>query len=418
MKCSRRAQHRQQARRGGAYILVLVTTAIVTMVSLTSAAVWRTRLMAAQVDQDRARAQHNAVAALDLGLYATRTNNWRSRGSVWMSDVAFSNGLMSLYASDPTDGDLTDDEMDPVRLRAVGRSGIAREVIEAVLEAVPQPLDSLESGLHAGAGLTLNGATVVSDQPVTTNGGITATSSSVSPGVESVGLITALSFTGSRRAPAPSRSLPAVADMAGYLASATLISGTQLPNVGGVATLENVLLSPAHNPFGASNALGRYVIDAGGLSVRIANSRVYGMLIIRNAASATIEGSVSLEASSPMEPVLLVQGPIQIAMSDAPLAEGNTRSWNPPGAPYKGNADTDMSDELASSIIGLVFISGNATFSGNSTVHGPVLVGGTASVSGRLTLRNDLAWLASPPSGFRSAPLMRIASGSVMRATD
>ena len=139
-----RDAHRR-SRRASAYVLVLVTTAIVTAVALMGATVWRTRLVAADLERDRSRARLHARAALDLGLLITQTEDaWRAgRGDEWFADKPLSGGLLSLYASDPGDADLDNNDLDPVRLRAVGRSGVAREVVEAMLEAVRQPFSSL-----------------------------------------------------------------------------------------------------------------------------------------------------------------------------------------------------------------------------------------------------------------------------------
>jgi hypothetical protein len=142
-------------------------------------------------------------------------------------------------------------------------------------------------------------------------------------------------------------------------------------------------------------------------------------LILRNlGAGSVIEGSVTFDPVAPLDPVLLVQGSIRIAFSDAALTEGGARSLNPAGAPFQGVSDSDMTDQFPSRIAGLVFISGDAAFANAPTIEGPVLVGGIATIQDKLKLRNDLAWMSDPPDGFRSAPLMRIASGSVVRAVD
>jgi hypothetical protein len=184
--------------------------------------------------------------------------------------------------------------------------------------------------------------------------------------------------------------------------------------------MENILLSPASNPFGPTSPIGMYVLNCGGQVFRLRNVRVVGTLIVlQPGPGSRIEQSVHIEPAAPVEPSLLIDGSIAIALSDADVAETVAgTSLNPPGTPYEGSADTDTADAYPSRIAGLVYVSGDLAISGRTVCRDTVVVGGEVSVTGVLSIGRRATYLESPPPGFSSTVGMTMREGSWVRVVD
>jgi len=179
-----------------------------------------------------------------------------------------------------------------------------------------------------------------------------------------------------------------------------------------------VLFSPTSNPAGTGlNARGIYVIDCNNKRLRLSDSRVLGTLVIINPhTTSEIGPRVSMSPASADLPTLLVDGEMFFQLDDDDLLEWDAeRNFNPSGAPYLGETDSDESDRYPSWIRGLTYVSGKAKISQNSAFEGVLWVNGRVQVSGARTLTVRWAPLTAPIPGFTTASSMFVEADSVQR---
>lgn len=163
--------------------------------------------------------------------------------------------------------------------------------------------------------------------------------------------------------------------------------------------LEHVLLSPNHNPFktGTSSS-GVYYIRANNQRIHVSYVRVVGTLILLDTAvNSSITDRVFCEPASPSMPTLLVKGSINFQASNLGLYESwRPVNYNPNGTPYRGASDSDTQDSYPSIIRGLVYATGDIYcgrlnwYENNSmAIHGAIFSGGTIKCWGPLKIFYD-----------------------------
>jgi hypothetical protein len=200
-----------------------------------------------------------------------------------------------------------------------------------------------------------------------------------------------------------------------YVANGTAISYASLPRSGANGLLQNVVLSPASNPFGSAvNAKGIYVIDCGGQPMLIKNIRVVGTLVLLNlGGGSSMQQTVLWDPAVANYPSLLVQGDLSLGINRSGLFESAGVNFNPPGTPYQGVADTDTVDNYPSEIHGLVYVSGNLSTANHPVINGGCLVvGGTMSSNSDLEVTYTNTFADNPPPGFLAPAKMKISSGT------
>jgi len=126
---SRRTRH--AARRGGIYPLVLIVSATASAAVLTGLAI-RQQTDARRADTaDLADARLLARAGVESAMQVIdETSGWRDSTEInegWSVDT--DNGQLRVAVTDPTDGDLTDDDTDPYRITGTGAKGDAEASI-------------------------------------------------------------------------------------------------------------------------------------------------------------------------------------------------------------------------------------------------------------------------------------------------
>lgn len=355
-----------------------------------------------------------AGSAIDHALAMINSNaNWRdpTLGFVIETEypstpVSAGGGQFTWKLSDP-DGSLNDDPKDAVTITGYGRVNGCTFAQEARASASGNGLTSLNVSICTDKDLNLTGGTLISDQIVASNGGCLA-----SGGVQVMADIEAVDgATGSTYhqnvSSSVARSLPdggTVLDY--YVLHGTAIPITSLPYSGGVYVIDSAVLSPTLNPYGGANAEGIYVIDCLVVDVSypltIRDSRILGTLVVLNGVT-TIEGTMNWSASVPNFPILLADGDVDIRfdssqlLSEAALAT----NFNPDGAPYYGNTDSDFSDVYPSLLRGLVYAGGDVWMSSNPRING-VLVSDKRMflTSGTTDMIYDSQFLSTPPPGF------------------
>jgi hypothetical protein len=425
------SRYRGRSDRGTIYIVVLVGVMLVTVIGLWSVSLLRVRTRSQRWAADSAQASLLAQTGIEVGLNMIASSpSWRTDlgNGQWRDDSTLDVGSYILEAQDPVDGDVTVGEGDPVMLTATGKKGDSRHKARVRVEFTLTPMDSLSSALHAGRTINFNGATATADAVISTNGSMYASSSTINADVEAAGWILGWSYNGSKESFAGSRELPPTSVVDDYAERATPIDIADLPvrtvNTGSgdvtISYLEELVLSPASNPYGPPDAAGIYVVNCKGLHLRITNCRIVGTLVILNPGSYTqVEGSVCWEQAGSNKAVLLVGGPCGLLLSQDPLDEAAfIVNFNPPGTPYQGTEDVDQLDAYPSNINGLIYAADDLAIGGETRINGTILTNGEANIGGSLTIMHDADLLTTPPDGFTSGSTARLATTSHARIVE
>lgn len=133
--------------RGTAYIVVLATSMIITVVGLSAMVAGRVQHRVAGSTRDFAEARLYAMSAVDLGFLLIEQNppdtNWRNllgnNGGFPIQDRTIGRGRLTLQAQDPLDGDLNNGP-DPVFLTGIGELGDTRYKLQVQLDGSGSPV--------------------------------------------------------------------------------------------------------------------------------------------------------------------------------------------------------------------------------------------------------------------------------------
>lgn len=168
-------------RRGTIYLLTLATTLIAA--TLGAAAILAVRSQRRQTDfsADILQANANALSGLEIVLFRIANNStWRTQlmNDTWSDAVTLRDGTYFFVGTDPDDGDLTDDDFDPVLITATGTCGTATQNVSARLEMRNAGLRCLEPVIHSKGNLVFSSTTVTGNRLVSSNARVSAASAS------------------------------------------------------------------------------------------------------------------------------------------------------------------------------------------------------------------------------------------------
>ncbi len=307
-------QARRYRHRGASlYLVVLAGAFLVSLIGISALTAVRIQRRSAESAGDLIEARFYARSAIDMGLFWIETDsNWRdyhTSGS-WADDVPIGTGTFSLNGVDPGDGNLSDADSDPVVLTGTGVKGDARHKTQVTLVAYHPPLSCLEVALHAGNDILFSAAALQCDQTISANNSVVASSSMINSEVQAVNNISGGEYFGSTTTGITPRDMPDAAAFEYYLANGTAISINSIPLDVEGRVIEDVVISPASNPYGAeTNTEGIYVIDCLAQEIRIRDSRIVGTLVLVSPGSASkVYQSVNWQAAVGNYPALLVAG--------------------------------------------------------------------------------------------------------------
>jgi len=407
-------------RRGSVYVFVLgaamlIATTGILATTLQSARLVRQRSMDATVSVD---AEHAAAVE-----YAIETFENDPSGSAWrpfsrlvvnapaMLGTSGTSHVLSL--TDPADNNLrTVNLVDDVRLRVESTVGASKRATQLTFGFTQTPLSALSNALireseHPGSAIAVSGTiATAASLPVRAAAYDANAQTGVTPAQLNAAIL-AMNSTVPGEVQEPPSEL-----FVYYRSIGTLIT------LSTATTYDEVLFSPTSNPAGTGlNARGIYVIDCNNKRLRLSDSRVLGTLVIINPhTTSEIGPRVSMSPASADLPTLLVDGEMFFQLDDDDLLEWDAeRNFNPSGAPYLGETDSDESDRYPSWIRGLTYVSGKAKISQNSAFEGVLWVNGKVQVSGARTLTVRWAPLTAPIPGFTTASSMFVEADSVQR---
>lgn len=202
------------------------------------------------------------------------------------------------------------------------------------------------------------------------------------------------------------------------------LDSVEMRQTGHERAIEHVLLSPASNPFGETNADGIYVIDMQGSKIIIRNCRIYGTLVLidpMNDSKIGDEFAVSMEPAVPHYPKLVVTGgDLEINPSGRGLVERTLGvNLNPEDAPFHPiGSDNDYDDTFSSGIKGLIFSSHKLRFKINNSIDGAVMSHRNVEIRDTFNMKYDSRYYRNPPSGFNGPEEIRLLPGSARRVTE
>jgi hypothetical protein len=417
-------------RQGVAYVTTLGIASLVAVMSVGALMAVRTQGKAADATNDSNEAVNYALAGTEMArLWIKNDANWRTsytnRVAPWTvaKKYAIGNGNFSVELVDPVDGNITNNNTDPVLVVSTGVKGAAKQKVQVRLTSSVAPLTCLKSAGVAGNGIVVNLSATLSNasnattnKPVTSNKGISNTGTVQAP----TEYVTTISGT---YAKAPTKittalQLPDPATAFDYYLSA----GTSVSGSGNPITVQLLVLSPDQASLGGSrNTQGIYVLDCQNKQVIIQNCRIVGTLVVLNPGTGSvIQGSVNWKPAVKGFPCLLVKGgTIAIKIAQAKLAENTTDkvSYNPPGTPDDAGVSNDTyTDQYASGIFGLVYVNSDVSVANAATVYN-LICSGTLSVSNTYYPGYDSASLDNPPPGFTAGSVV-LQTGSYQKRVD
>jgi len=144
-----------QRCRASAYVAVLMTAMIVSVIGVSALSVTRIELRSAQGGNDVTAARFYAQSAIEMGMLRIRGDpSWRTTYSndVWTSEQPLGNGSYTWKLVDERNGDLAADPSSAVRLYGKGSTSAAVRIYSALLEPVDDPTSNLLSnpGMESG----------------------------------------------------------------------------------------------------------------------------------------------------------------------------------------------------------------------------------------------------------------------------
>lgn len=123
-------------RPGSALVLVLGTASLVTVIGIAGLTINRLNSRTTSASQDVSHARIMAQSAVDLGVWGLANNpSWRSMiaHDKWADDTNYAGALISTKYVDEIDGDLSNNNHDPVRVYGRAKVGQAVRIYSMVL---------------------------------------------------------------------------------------------------------------------------------------------------------------------------------------------------------------------------------------------------------------------------------------------
>lgn len=203
----------------------------VSLIGLSAVLVGRFNLRAHERLNDATAARLHAHSALELGMKQLHDDpNWRQLGTDWLVDQQMGSGTFSLSVSDPIDGDLTDDDNDPVVLTGTGTVG--HSIYQAEITVMPSTgaVSCLESAIHAGDDIQSSNNVPYCDHIASANDDIKSFGAQYQMDVEAHDRVTGTGYLGSTATAVAQRNIPDSLDVvAFYIANGTAINVNSLP---------------------------------------------------------------------------------------------------------------------------------------------------------------------------------------------
>lgn len=386
------------------YAAVVGATALVTAIGLAALTAVRIESRSVHGSGDSLEAMLYARSAVEMGLLRIRNDpNWRTNfvNGVWESNRRIGQGTYTLEGIDPVDGILGNLLNEPLLLRGIGVKGESRYKLQVRLESTGVPLTCLEAAACAGNDVQFNGAAATGTGIVSANNNVQASGGSIiALPVAAAKSVSGSIYLSTKSQGITPRTLPASTVFDFYVSNGTVIDLASLPKSGGIPAVQNILLSPTNNPYGATNPKGIYVIDRGSGQLTIQNAQIIGTLVVLGGSKAvSVLGSVNMAPAVANYPTLLVQGNLTLSYTNLALLLNSL--------------------SLPSQVTGIVYGSNDVTTANIVTLIGVLVAGNNLKPSGTLALTYSATYRLTPPPGFGNAnDKLDVVAGSWTRVVD
>jgi hypothetical protein len=393
---------------------------LVATIALGALSAVRARARAAKARNDALEARLYALAATEVArIRIAHDTTWRSdyANGTWFTNESIGRGTYSLSVVDPN-GPLNGSPTDPVILTGTGAVGQALQTTQVTLVAKSTPYTCLNAAVTAGGFIGIGNSIIqANNQTLATNFAAWAFGAVVNGNVEAANSIFGFTYNGTTKTSVAARTLPDATVFSDYQTSGTAINYNSIPS----NNIQQVLLSPSINPYGATNANGIYVVDCQGGNMNIQQCRIVGTLVLLNAGNVQIQNQVVWSPAVANYPCLLIDGDLTVNSNGNYLTEGGGENYNPPGTPYpypSGFSNMTTTDTYVPAVQGMVYLAGNLTVQGNVFAANLLVVGGSLSMAGGATLymSYDPIYYNNPPPGFGTVSMV-VSPGSWQQVT-
>jgi len=399
---------RFRPRRGSTYIIVLAVALIVSTIGLSVMMI--TRVLARQTTSanDWSEAATLAHSAVEHGL--TMVNNdssWRSgyANGVPIAEKPLGRGTISWTLED-TDGSLTEPDTS-LRLTGIGKVGNTTRVYSVQLEGLPQILDVFQRATYSTEDILVSAEITATGGPISTPATLTV-NNTLNGDAEAGTLVNAGTITGTTTTPFDALTMPAPGVFDTYLALATEIPFSSIPD----AKISNTVLSDASNPYGVPNPDAVYHVNVpAGSSLQITASRLVATLLLTLNANSTVKTAAANLWQTPSDnyPMLIIKGTTgsQVDLNGFALGilkeASSHANYNPPGTPYEGQTDDDQLDVYPNEFNGLIHVIGSATqvnAGSNFVLKGSLVSEGPVTLGSNYNVTLDPSLYDNPPYGY------------------
>jgi hypothetical protein len=394
--------------------LIVMTLAVAGIMSA------RVQARSADANGDAATARLGAQAGLELArLWIAKDPNWRSNRSsgAWASNLDIGGASVSVSVLDLIDGNLGNRPHDPVQITASGTKGQAIQVLQTTLNASPTPMPVLQYAMAVGPTRVRSGGKLVLGSSTLSINGSLRNESVIEGSVECQSVTSAGTIHGQLTSGVAAKTIPGSGISESYASLGTLVSAS---------ALTKKVLSGGVNPTGAANSDGVYVVRTSS-DLTIKNCRIDGTLvIICPGKRVTIEGAVLFQPARADYPSLIIHGDAEFKFTGGAGALSESAqgvNFNPPGAPYNGETDGDMTDVYPSEIRGLVHVTGAVKVSAPGIIRGALISGGTSGDSVEIDTStfqviHDASVFANPPQFYTTSVPMPQVAGSIRQVVN
>jgi hypothetical protein len=415
----------KRPRRGTAYLLVLGAGILLSVIGfgIMTAARSNTRTASQAADMDEAAMLAESAAEWEMA-YINQTTSWRSSFTSGVETTALSvgRGTMSAKLVDETDGNLSNNSSDAVRLYGIGRVGSATRIFSIQLTGGGASLDVLSSAAHAAGNLSVTDNLTVIGGPISSNGTLSVTSGKTVTGDAKATTITG-TVSGTKTTLSSPLTMPPSSVFDTYQSSATTLAFTSLSS----GSVSKKVLGPGVNTWysGAPTATnGVYYVHVPSTgTLTISTSRLLATLVVELDAGGkfVLSGANAWDPPRTDYPALIIKGgtgsTVSLGGSSSTLSETlNFTNFNPTGMPNSsGVTDSDTSDTYPSEFHGLLHVIGSSVSSSmlsSFTLKGAAIFDGSLSTATSVKLTLDTALATSPPQGYTGSTQMTPVAGS------
>lgn len=361
------------SRRGTIYILVLMTSIIITLIGILGYRMVQGQARVARIDAQRDNALALAESAVQWGIhYVTLSDDWRkvAKSGQVIRTMDLGDGQISVILFDP-DGDLDNDDTDGIAVVGTGTIGDASQMLSCVLKpgaAAPHPA--------LARSLTVGDRLVVDPNVLWLESGGLAREQRRQNGSY---YFLFKQVAEADPVPVPDKSL----------IDLWASKGTFIPRALHGGSIRGQDFSNIQAPFGLPpDPNGIYVIDAGDENLVVENCNATGTFVITNLNSNTFRATGSRFRMGDHG------GPSLIADGDTILELG----------------------AIVGDSTGIIYCDGDMQINGYMGLGGTLIVTDDLDVdSTLLNIYDDPAAVDGPPEGFGDMSLMGVVEGSWIR---